>query len=155
MKTLLGLSIVQSVVIAILAFFVFDERNSPAPRTTSSNAIPANHRSNEEPETALARPVLHEERLRRIVREELAAAMPAAPTLSVVAKPPPDPIAAANQRERIERVLANYQRRGSITSREMQELQQDIAHLNDDDRAQMASSLVRALNAGVVKLENE
>jgi multidrug resistance efflux pump len=62
-----------------------------------------------------------------------------------------DPSADRQRRESIEQRIEAYSAAGSITDSQMQELQAEIAKLDEASRRQMMSKLVRALNSGDIK----
>jgi len=95
-----------------------------------------------------------DERLRRIVREELAAqlatAAAGAPAPDRAAAVPPAPRDAEKdrlQRERVDRVIEHYRSVGAISEAQMAELQNDIAQLDATSRREMLRKLTRAMNA--------
>jgi hypothetical protein len=95
---------------------------------------------------------LDEERLRRIIREELddhgaAIGAPATAPEPPKSPPPRDEAADRQQKELVERQLAYYKSVGVIQDDEMASLQTAIAKLNEADRREMMSKLMRALNA--------
>jgi hypothetical protein len=94
-----------------------------------------------------------EERLRRIIREELAAQLAAAPVAPAtagaarVATAPRDADKDRAQRERVERQIDHYRSVGAISETQMAELQNDIAQLDPAGQREMLSKLARAINA--------
>jgi hypothetical protein len=146
MKTLITLSVLQTVGIAALVFHAFGTKHSidPEQRPSSSSVVQA---------TSGAAPNLGEERLRAIIREEFAqlqssvqghASPAAAPT-------PRKPAIDADRREAVAQQIEIYRGVGAITDAQMQELQVEIAQLDGAGRKEMMSKLVRALNSGEIK----
>lgn len=90
-----------------------------------------------------------EQRLRQIIREELAALAIAgtAPAGPMQAAAPRDPERDRAQREYVAAQIAHYRSVGRISDAEMQNLQQDIARLGPADRKAMLATLVQAMNA--------
>ena len=115
-------------------------RNEPAKADTRSH-LNDNH----------AHPT--EDRLRQIVREELAAQLaqqtgPAAPGDPVSAAGPRDPVEIERQREQVFQQLEYYTSVGRISDMEMQKLQIEIAKLEAAGRNEALRELVRAINSG-------
>jgi hypothetical protein len=142
MKTLITLSVLQTIGIAALAVHAFREQPHVATdvRPTSPAANPVSS----------AAPSFDEERLRAVIREELARLEPRGDAPPAVA-PPRNPSADRQRRESIEQRIEAYSAAGSITDSQMQELQAEIAKLDEASRRQMMSKLVRALNSGDIK----
>lgn len=95
---------------------------------------------------------LDEAELRRIVREELAAAShPARPpeTLSAASQLPGE-ADAARQLEHVNRQLDEYIRAGSISEPEMAALQGEIAKLDPAGQRETIGKIVRAMNSGAL-----
>ena len=87
-----------------------------------------------------------EERLRQIIREELAALGPAAAS-GARAAAPRDPARDRAQRERVAEQIDHYRSVGRISENEMAALQHDIAQLDPASRTEMLGALTRAMNA--------
>jgi hypothetical protein len=68
-----------------------------------------------------------------------------------VAQRPRDVSADLHRREAIAQQIETYRATGTITDAQMQELQADIAKLDEASRKQMMSRLLRALNSGDIK----
>ena len=148
MKTLLALSLLQTIGIVVLVVHAF--RIEP---DVASGARPPNSPAAEfSPGSA---PAVAEERLRIIVREELARKhdRPVAAGDVVPAMPAPrrDPAADQRRREAIAQQIEAYSAMGTITDVQMLELQSEIAQLDEASRREMMSKLVRALNSGDIK----
>jgi hypothetical protein len=90
-----------------------------------------------------------EERLRQIIREELAAlAAPGSPgARAAVAAAPRDPERDRARREQVAAQIAHFRSVGRISEPEMAALQHDIAQLDPASRTEMLGALTRALNA--------
>lgn len=144
MKTLIALSVLQTIAIAALVVHEFRE-----PAHVAVDVQPATPIA---PSTVSpAAPSVDEERLRAVIREELAqlhvqrdAPPPVAP---LPRNRPVDP----QQRAVVEQQIEAYRGVGAITESQMQDLQADIAQLDDPTRKQMMSKLIRALNSGDIK----
>jgi hypothetical protein len=148
MKTLITLSVLQTIGIAALVVHVFREEQ-PAAET-----LPASP-----PSAAIApgaAPIVDEEWLRRIIREELAQQhnRPATEHDTSAAQPAPPRAATAadlQRRDNIAQRIEAYAAMGAISDTQMMELQTDIARLDPAHRRQMMSKLVRSLNSGDLK----
>ena len=148
MKTLMALSVLQTIGIAALVVHAF--RGEP---DAAADASPANSRA-----AAMSRsatPAVDEGRLRIIVREELANEhnRRAAAGDAVLAVPalPRNPSADPQRREVVAQQIEAYRATGAITDAQMHELQSDIAQLDEESRKQMMGKLIRALNSGDIK----
>ena len=137
----------QTIGIAALVVHAFREEQ-PAPDALAS------------PPAAAIAPgaaqIVDEERLRRIVREELAQQhnRPASGhDMSAAQAAPPRAATAADlqRRDNIAQRIEAYAAMGAISDTQMMELQTDIARLDPASRRQMMSRLVRALNSGDLK----
>jgi hypothetical protein len=154
MKTLVTLSVLQTIgIVALVVHVIREEHPAPPEQHTpnSSVAIPPDTSSR----VISAAPALDEERLRSIIREELARLQIQPATQGsaspVVATRQRDPVSDARQREVVAQQIEAYAATGAITESQMQELQADIAQLDDASRKQMMSKLIRALNSGDIK----
>jgi hypothetical protein len=94
-----------------------------------------------------------EERLRQVIREELAALpAPGVPGAQpAIALAPRDAERDRAQREQVAAQIAHYRSVGHISEAEMQGLQHDIAQLDPVARKEMLAALVRAMNAREIK----
>jgi hypothetical protein len=107
------------------------------------------------PATSGAGSCLDEAELRRVIREELAAAAAArvpeqgAPAPASAAGSPAPP-ASADRVESVNRQVDEYIRAGVISESEMARLQSDIARLDPTARRAALEKLVRAMNAGAL-----
>jgi hypothetical protein len=148
MKTPIVLSVMQTIGIAALVVHAFREEQPArdAPASPPAAAIAPG-----------AAQIVDEERLRRIVREELAQQhnRPASghDTSAAQSAPPPRAATAADlqRRDNIAQRIEAYAAMGAISDTQMMELQTDIARLDPASRRQMMSRLVRALNSGDLK----
>jgi hypothetical protein len=150
MKILITLGVLQTIGIVVLILHALNtddhvprEQQTRIPGTAIS---PTDMRAQHGSAALLA----DEERLRKIVREELT---PLLAQRIRQAKP------AAAERERnesedrrrselIAQQIETYRAVGSITDQQMQELQAGIAELDEASRKQMMSRLIRSLNSG-------
>ena len=142
MRLLVALSLVQTACIVYLLVTSAASTTAAAPAATAA-AMPADAYT----VTSVA-PALDEQRLRGIIREELAAY--AGPAGSMAARPPAPVRSAeadARQREQVEAQIAHYRSVGKISDSEMQALQGQIAGLDPATRKEMLARLVRAINA--------
>lgn len=96
-----------------------------------------------------------EQRLREIVREELAAQLEHAATsnTAAIAEPPVEPIDDADyeiRRQMVAQSLEYFIEVGQISGVEMANLQTQIARLRDEDRRVMLGQLGRLLDTGKI-----
>lgn len=128
---------------------------------------PADHESHAASETQsmravsnpFARPVarpaaagINEQDLRRVIREELQRLADEGHIRTVAVSDidktsTRDPVEQRELREHVNRQLEYYKSLGSVSPRQMSQLQRDIARLDSSGRQQMLSELVRAMNA--------
>jgi hypothetical protein len=147
MKTLMTLSVLQTIGIAMLVVHTFREEHRPAP--VAPAAQPAASMSSSDGASRV-----DEERLRAILREELAQEhiRPARePIRPDPARPHTPSTAELQQRDVVAQQIEAYRGTGTITDAQMLELQADIAQLDAASRRQMLSKLTRALNTGEIK----
>jgi hypothetical protein len=153
MRTLTILSVLQTVGIAALVVHAFGTKEPAAPeeRPATSYAPPLSSASSAPSSDAASS--VGEERLRAIVREELARLQSSAQgnASSSVEAQPRNPSVDVHQREAVAQQIEAYKGAGTITDAQMQELQTDIAQLDEASRKQMMSKLIRALNSGEIK----
>ena len=95
----------------------------------------------------------NEDRLRQIIREELGTRLDGQPgpnkqMAPVIAPSSPDHAEIEYQKELVSQQLEYYASVGSISDTDMQNLQSDIAKLDEASRKEMLRVLVRALNSG-------
>jgi hypothetical protein len=147
MRTLIALSVLQTVGIAALVVHAFGAKHSadPEPRPSTSSAAAIS--------SASSASNVSEERLRTIVREELARLQSRVQgnASSSLQAQPRSPSVDVHQREAVEQQIEAYRGAGAVTDAQMQELLSDIAQLDDASRKQMMSKLIRALNSGEIQ----
>ena len=144
MKTLITLSVLQTIGIAALVVHAFREQPHSVPDPHPANPIATT--------VSPAAQSAGEEHLRAIIREELARLDTTGDAPTAAGAPQPRNASADRQRrEVIEQRIDAYSATGSITDAQMTELQAEIAKLDDASRRQMMSKLVRALNSGDIK----
>lgn len=138
------LGILLAVQCAGIAFLVWRSLAAPAAPGVATPAIVTSSTP-----AAPSAGALDEERLRQVIREELAAlpAPGAAGAPPAGALVPRDPERDRAQREQVAAQIAHYRSVGRISEAEMQGLQQDIAQLDPAARKEMLAALVRAMNA--------
>jgi hypothetical protein len=89
-----------------------------------------------------------EERLRQIIREELAALpVPGTVGAPAIATAPRDAERDRAQREQVAAQITHFRSVGRMSEAEMLGLQQDIAKLDPASRREMLATLTRAVNA--------
>ena len=156
MKTLIAIGIIQLAAIFWLYMKIADlddrlDRAAATPREAvpTSQAGPA-------PTSALSAgntTFLDEDRLRLIIRDELAVQFEDRAVLQSHASPDAapttvDPVEMEARREQLSQQLEYYVSVGRISDAEMQKLQIDIARLDAKGRTEMLRELTRALNSG-------
>lgn len=156
MKTLIAIGTIQLVAIFWLYAKIadFDDRLAHAAATTQAPTLahitkPA-AMSDMPAGTAT---VIDEDRLRRIIREELVVQLgnqPSSPPTAAhsAAVTSADPVEMEARRKQLSQQLEYYVSVGSISDAEMQRLQIDIARLDAAGRTEMLRELTRALNSG-------
>ena len=146
MRILITLSVLQTVAIAALVIHAFGTKPSIDPEQRPLSSPMAQPASD-------AAPNVGEERLRAIVREELARLQSTAqgPASPDAAPSPRNPAIEADRRESVAQQIEGYRGVGAITDAQMQELQVEIAQLDAAGRKEMMSKLLRALNSGEIK----
>lgn len=143
MKTLITLSVLQTIGIAALLVHALREPTPVAPDMHSASPVAS--------PVSPAAPRVDEERLRAVIREELAQLRVEGAATPAVAPRPRNPSADLQQREVVAQQIEAYRATGAITDAQMQELQAEIAKLDDASRKQMMSKLIRSLNSGDIK----
>lgn len=146
MKTLMTLSVLQTIGIAMLVVHAFREEHRPAPDARAAQVATAS--------LPAGASQVDEDRLRAILREELAQEhiRPVQEPIPTDPAPPRTPSAAQlQQRDAVAQQIEAYGATGIITDAQMLELQADIAQLDAASRRQMLSKLTRALNSGEIK----
>ena len=140
MKTLMTLSVLQTIGIAALVVHTF---HKGAPDVRAANPPMAT--------VSAVAPGIDEQRLRAVIREEFARGQVAIEALPAAASQPRNASADRQRREVVEQRIEAYSSAGAITEAQMAELQAEIAKLDESSRKEMMSRLVRALNAGDIK----
>jgi hypothetical protein len=153
MRTLTILSVLQTAGIAALVVHVFGTNQPAAPEQRPPNSSAQQPSSAGPAPSSGAASSVGEERLRAIVREELARLQSSAQgnASSSVEAQPRNPSVDVHQREAVAQQIEAYRGAGTITDEQMQELQTNIAQLDEASRKQMMSKLIRALNSGDIK----
>jgi hypothetical protein len=150
MRTLIVLSVLQTAAIAALVVHAFGAGHPThiEQRASGSSAPTAPSSTTTGPSFNVS-----EERLRAIVREELARLLQSSlpGNASAVEAPPRNLSPDAQRAEAVAQQIEAYRGAGSMTDAQMQELQTSIAQLDEAGRKQMMSKLMRALNSGEIK----
>lgn len=140
---LIIVALLQAAIVALLLYLLAGGEHpaAPAPVATPIIAGPAE---------------VDEDRIRRIIRDELAhvRAIPIAPspTLQAAAEPHYRDITVDRQRrEAVERQLAYFRSLNQVPAVEMERLTADIARLAPADRSAALAELARAINAGEIR----
>ena len=137
------LSVLQTIGIVALVVHAFGEEHPAAPGQHTSNSSAVAISPDTGGRVISAAPDVDEERL-PVIREELAQFAPGG---YAYRRPAPTPSSAdARQREVVAQQIEAYAAAGAITDTQMQELQAEVAQLDDASRKQMMSRLIRALN---------
>ncbi len=155
MKSLIALALLQTGILLFLLFeFSFDDGDSPIDARTAlamaGHALtPTSSRHYFDDGAAYS----DEERLRRIIREELAAIAEAPPTKPEAANEtlPTEPESYAQgwaQWDSVAQQIDYHTSVGRISTMEMQKLQGEIAKLDKTQQREMLSRLTRALSSG-------
>jgi hypothetical protein len=152
MKLLIGLSIAQLGVLIVVAAMMTNDRTKEF-RGVSDDARVDVIRSEQAP-SAKQVPSFDEQRLRTIVREELASQNPASARTPVVAPVIPDAATAAKfteQQQHVSQRIASLKHTGPIPDQQMQDLLSEIEQLDEQGRKQSLSMLAQAINTGAIK----
>ena len=159
MKTLTILGLVQTAILLFLLgkIGLFEEESTvawPAEQNTLVSEDPTNTQSQSNSSDTYTYP--DEERLRQIIREELVAQLAALPGAdsqkpATVAAGPIDEAEYQYQFESVTQKLDLYVSVGSVSDIDMQNLLSEIMTLNEADRKQALSRLMRAMNSGALK----
>jgi hypothetical protein len=161
MKVLVVLCIAQLILIALLFLRVLGVEsalNASRPMATSASPVTSTATAATRPGTTSVALVADEQRLREIIREELAAQArnpggPATAASIPEGAVPADPVMDRDYDYRLDSVqqsLDFYAQVGEISQAEMLQLQTEIAKLRPEDRTAMFSRLVRELNNGAI-----
>jgi hypothetical protein len=159
MKALTILSVLQTIGIAVLVIHSLRSQDDGATLpargvSTTGCAAAISGPDIFDRAAAGAASVADEDRLRTIMREELAALQlqpktQSAPSVSGVH--PRNELEDERRQQRVAQQIDAYASVGSITDQEMELLQVEIAQLDAASRKQMMSKLIRALNSGELK----
>lgn len=138
---------IQVACLLLLIALVLDDGDPRAVATTQTSAASAGASA------APASSGMEESQLRWIIREELAIALRDQDDHRVndAAARQRSPEENHYQREYVSQQIDYYASVGSISEQEMQELQREIAELDDAGRKEMLSRLTRAMNARQIK----
>jgi hypothetical protein len=125
---------------AAIAFLVYQSLPRAAAPAVAPFAAPA-------PAPAVNPPQADDQRLRQIIREELAAFGAPGAVPAAVGAMPRGIEADRTRREAVAEQIERYRSAGRISETEMARLQNDIAQLDPASRREMLGQLVRAMNA--------
>ncbi|MCG8432409.1 MAG: hypothetical protein MJA83_00080 [Gammaproteobacteria bacterium] len=155
MKILTALVVVQTALIVFLLATITDSNENPDPlvftdQHSATDQLAENPLSRSTPREVHYR--LDEKRLRKIIREELAAQSNAGSARDTKAEPFQAYEAKHEvQREMVDQELEYFRSVGAISDMEMQDLQTEISKLTEADRREMLRKLIKAMNAGEIK----
>jgi len=159
MKTLTILGFLQTAILLILLgkIVLFEKETTVAGHAEQSTLV-SDDLTNTQSQSYSNDTYLYpdEDRLRQIIREELAAQPdgkfgPAKQMDAVYASTSTDKVENQYQREQVAQQLNYYTSVGSISDADMQKLQMEMAKLNEAGRKEMLGKLTRALNSGELK----
>jgi len=156
MKILTILGLVQTgILLLLLGKIMLLEDETAAAGHAGQSALVSNGRSNTRSQNNSRSTNVYadEDRLRQIIREELAAQPGGgfAPTNQanvVAASNPTDPAENQRRRELVTQQLEYFSSVGSISNTDMQILQGEIAKLDNAGRKEMLGRITQALNSG-------
>ena len=156
MKTLTILGLVQTgILLVLLGKIVLFEEETTVAGHAEENTLVSDDLTNTQSQSNSSDTSSYadEDRLRQIIREELAAQPdgrfgPAKQVDAVFASSSTDNAENQYQRERVAQQLNYYMSVGSVSDADMQELQGEIAKLDEASRTEMLRKLTRALNSG-------
>ena len=153
LKALIALVAVQTAI--LLALFVrVIHLEGEITQTQRAEPVPSYIQpSSSQTERVAVIPNVDDDRLRQIIREELAVALEdvrvASGTIDTnQAAPPQSGPAYERRRDAVAQSVDYYVSVGQINEQEMSRLQQQIAELNPEDRQTMIAAIVRAMNSG-------
>jgi len=156
MKTLTILGLVQTVILLFLLgkIVLFEEETTVAGHA-EQNTLVSDDLTNTQYQSNSSNSYIYpdEDRLRQIIREELAAQLdrrsgPAKQMDEVIASNSTDKAENQYQPELVAQQLEYHTSVGSISDMDMQKLQIEIAKLDEASRKEMLRKLTRALNSG-------
>ena len=156
MKTLTILSLVQTgILLVLLGKIVLFEEETTVARHAEANTLVSDELTSTQSQSNSSDTsnYVNEDRLRQIIREELAAQPdggigPAKQVDAVFASDSTDKAENQYQREQVAQQLNYHTSVGSISNAEMQKLQGEITKLDEASRTEMLRELIRALNSG-------
>jgi hypothetical protein len=168
MKALTVLSAIQTVGILVLIAKLFaiepatlSTTAAPAPTVTSQRVATATQLDDastatqlDDASTATQLDDASGEALRAVIREEVATQVhEATRQMSGPAMPPKprDPEADRVREERVAQHIETYKSVGAITDQQMEDLQLELARLDQPTRRALMSKLVKAMNSGEIK----
>lgn len=161
MRALTAISVLQTIGILVLVMHSFTDVDPEGERSSHELGGANTALSPISARVDYDKLLADEQRLRKVIREELArlqsrsdtAASEVRPALAAHAGNDSARDDSANRyaREAIAQQIETYRAMGSISDAQMLELQAAIAKLDEASRKQMMSRLVRALNAGDLK----
>jgi hypothetical protein len=158
MKTLTILALVQTGILLILLgkTVIFEEELTVAENAEQGPLVnaPIDDRPNDSHVTSDYYP--DENQLRTIIREELATQLTTlrhsdSQMPDTIAANPTDEVEYQYQLELVAQKMDVYESVGTISDTDMHNLQSEIMALNEADRVEALSRLVRAMNAGTLK----
>jgi hypothetical protein len=154
LKAFIALVVVQTAILVALAVRVFLlEGEATQPQRADLETIYVQPSSASQPGRITVTGYTDEDRLREIIREELALALEdiravAGSADASPAQPLQSGPAYERRRDAVAQSIDYYVSVGHITEQEMSRLHLDIAQLNPDDRRAMMGAIVRAMNHG-------
>ncbi len=156
MKSLTVLGLVQTIILLFLLgkIVLFEEETTVAGHA-EQNTLVSDDFTNTQSQSNSSDTYIYpdEDRLRQIIREELAAQLdrrsgPDKQMDPVIASSSTDNAENQYQREQVAQQLEYHTSVGSISDMDMQKLQIEIAKLDEASRKEMLRKLTRALNSG-------
>lgn len=158
MKTLIALSVVQTVGIASILVVMLGQPSAEIRDATTEQRVATAEQGGRMVRAhgsagASAAPVDARPDIRALIREELAAANLAATPTRPESLPatPKDVVSEPRQREAVAQQIEIYRSVGSIDDAQLQELQTQIMSLDPTSRKQLMAVLARALNSQEIK----
>ncbi len=156
MKALIVLSLVQTgILLVLLGKIVLFEEDTTVAGHAVKNTMVSDDLTNTQSQsnTSDTSSYVDEDRLRQIIREELAIQPdgrfgPAKQADAIFAASSTDNAENQYRREQVAQQLNYYVSVGSVSDADMQKLQGEIAKLDEAGRTEMLRNLTRALNSG-------
>lgn len=148
MKTLLTLSVIQTLCLIVLVFAVVTDL-AHVPHTGTTAASPQGKHA---VRMHSGSPGITEGQLRRIIREEIQRppARQADREPAVQSSTQPDEETALQRLDAVSRRIDHHKKTGKISERQMAHLQKEIAGLDKAGQRKMLSRLTHALNTGEI-----